>query len=146
MSVQWKYSRSTPVLTTDYGAVRAAHRAPNTVHHTPHHFISVVFRTAHRTPRTEQVRAALRSELLRGFFGPSEGGVYSPSLQATIYDMGCLVLQAVPQVQQISIYTPNIHMIPAHSLKALNDGVGFQDDVYVATSEPAGTIHCTVSR
>ena len=90
------------------------------------------------------MRAALRSELLRGFFGPSEGGVYSPSLQATIYDMGCLVLQAVPQVQQISIYTPNIHMIPFHSLKAL--GEGFEDDVYVATSEPSGTIHCTVSR
>ena len=92
------------------------------------------------------VRQALRAELLRGYFGPAIGGVYSPSLQATVYDMGCLVLKAVPQVQSVAIFTPNIHMIPFHALKQLGVGDGFQDDVYVATSEPSGTIHCTVSR
>ena len=91
------------------------------------------------------IRSALRSELLRGFFGPVKGGVYSHSLQATIYDAGCLVLNLVSQVQTISIFTPNIHMIPFHQLKALNSGA-FEDDVYVATSDPAGTIRCTVSR
>ena len=95
------------------------------------------------------VRSALRSEMLHAYFGPAKGGIYSPSLQATIYDAGCLVLKALPQVKSISIYTPNIHMIPFIPLKDLG-GPGkatpFEDDVYVATSDPAGTIHCTVSR
>jgi urate oxidase len=90
------------------------------------------------------IRSALREQLIRGYFGPAKGGIFSHSLQATVYDMGCLVLKEVPLVQSVSIYTPNIHMIPAHSLK--NFGDGFSDDVYVATSEPAGTIYCTVSR
>lgn len=94
------------------------------------------------------VRSALRSEMFRGFFGPAQGGVYSASLQATIYDAGCMVLKAVPAVQSISIFTPNIHMIPFLPLKQLGGetAVPFADDVYVATSEPAGTIHCTVTR
>ena len=94
------------------------------------------------------VRSELRSQLMRGFFGPSKGGVYSASLQATIYDAGCLVLQAVPAVQAISIYTPNMHMIPFHPLKQLGGEKAspFADDVYVSTSDPAGTIYCTVSR
>ena len=61
----------------------------------------------------------MRAQLLKGLFGPSKGGVYSASLQATIYDAGCLVLKAVPAVQSIKIFTPNIHMIPFHPLKQL---------------------------
>jgi len=94
------------------------------------------------------VRSVLRSEMLRGFFGPAKGGIYSASLQATIYDAGCLVLKALPAVQTISIYTPNMHMIPFHPLKQLGGAKAspFADDVYVSTSDPAGTIYCTVSR
>jgi len=101
-----------------------------------------------KAPDYAAVRTALRSELLRGFFGPAEGGVYSASLQATIYDAGCLVLKALPSVRSISIYTPNMHMIPFHALKQLGGPAAqpFADDVYIATSDPAGTIHCTVSR
>ena len=79
---------------------------------------------------------------------PASGGVYSPSLQATIYDAGCLVLKAAPRVASISIFTPNIHMIPMKQLSALGGPgqPGFQDDVYIATSEPSGTISCTVDR
>jgi len=92
----------------------------------------------------EGVRKAVHEQMFKGFFGPAESGVYSVSLQATIYDAGCLVLAAAPRVARLSIYTPNIHMIPFHNLKSL--GSQFDDDVYVATSDPAGTIHCTVSR
>lgn len=100
-----------------------------------------------------ETREGLRKNILKGFFGPPVGGVYSHSLQATIYDAGCLVLESIPTIQSVSIYTPNMHMIPFHALKSLGKtekdqhGVGeFEDDVYVATSDPAGTIHCTVSR
>ena len=78
------------------------------------------------------VREGLRTEMLRAFFGPAVGGVYSASLQATIYDAGCVALKALPAVKDISIFTPNIHMIPFMPLEKF--GSKFQDDVYVATS------------
>merc|ERR1712070_1068815 len=94
-----------------------------------------------------QVRASVRAQLLKGVFGPSSGGVYSASLQATIYDAGCMVLSAAPQVAAISIDTPNLHYIPAKFLSSLGDGrMIFEDDVFVPTSDPSGSIHCTVSR
>lgn len=40
-----------------------------------------------------------RQALLKGFFGPAKGGVYSPAVQYTVYDMGSLVLDAVPEVR-----------------------------------------------
>ena len=75
------------------------------------------------------VRASVREGLVRGFFGPAKDGIYSVSLQATIYDAGCLVLASTPSVETISIDTPNIHMIPFHALKVMT-GKGFSDDVY----------------
>ena len=65
-------------------------------------------------------------------------------LQATIFDIGCLVLKAAKDVACISIDTPNMHYLPFKSLEAL--GEKFADDVFIPTSEPSGTIHCTVTR
>jgi len=75
------------------------------------------------------------------FFGPSKGGVYSPGVQATLYDMGCAALSAEPGVEIISLRAPNIHFLPV-----LPAGIPFDNDVYVATSEPHGTIQATVAR
>jgi len=90
------------------------------------------------------VRAAVNRELLNGYFGPSKGGIYSVSLQATIYDIGCLVLKAAKDVSCISIDTPNLHYLPFRTLEAF--GEKFADDVFIPTNEPSGTIHCTVTR
>lgn len=91
-------------------------------------------------------RRVLREQLCRGFFGkPSTKGVYSPSLQATVYDAACLVLGDCPEVHAISIRTPNLHYLPTtHLLERL--GERFDNDVFVPTSEPSGVITCTVSR
>jgi urate oxidase len=91
------------------------------------------------------VRDQVRVLLQAGIFGPADTGIYSPSLQATIYDAACLVLQKIPHVQSITLYTPNIHYIPC---KLLLDQVGetFEDDVFIPTSEPSGIITCTVVR
>jgi hypothetical protein len=42
-----------------------------------------------------EARKVIRAKLLEGLFGPSAGGVFSVSLQATIYDSACLALSAV---------------------------------------------------
>ncbi|KAL1526628.1 hypothetical protein AB1Y20_015332 [Prymnesium parvum] len=90
------------------------------------------------------VRAEVNKQLLNGYFGPSKGGVYSVSLQATIYDIGCLVLSAAPDISSISISTPNLHYLPFRSLEAL--GEKFEDDVFIPTNEPSGSIQCKVAR
>ena len=73
------------------------------------------------SPDYGAVRKAVHSQLTRGIFGPAKGGVYSASLQATIYDAGCLVLKAAPTVAQISISTPNLHYLPCRNLEQLGD-------------------------
>ena len=70
--------------------------------------------------------------------------MYSASLQASVYDAGCMVLTALPVVDSIAIDTPNLHYLPMKALAAL--GESFDDDVFLPTSEPSGMIHCTVRR
>ena len=89
-------------------------------------------------------RATARREICRGFFGPPAAGIFSESLQATIYDAGCLVLAALPAVGDIEIDTPNIHYLPAKLLDSV--GEAFEDDVFLPTSEPSGSINCVVAR
>lgn len=90
------------------------------------------------------IRKELREQITLGFFGPAKKGVYSASLQATIYDIGCLILQAIPMIKTAKIDTPNLHYLPMKALDQL--GEKFEDDVFICTREPSGTITCTVGR
>ena len=90
------------------------------------------------------IRNKIRNLLILGLFGPPDQGVYSVSLQATVYDAACLVLKKCSQVDSIAISTPNKHYIPFHQLSRL--GEVFEDDVFVPTDEPSGTIYCKVAR
>ena len=76
------------------------------------------------------------------FFGPPTGGVYSPSVQYTLYQMGAAVVERVAEVQQVTMTAPNIHFIPMN----VQGMPPFADDIYVATSEPHGNISATVSK
>jgi len=92
----------------------------------------------------QSIRKKLREQIYFGYFGPADKGVYSVSLQATIYDIGCLILKSIPQIDKVTIDTPNIHYLPMTLLDKL--GEKFEDDVFIPTSEPSGTITCTVGR
>mmetsp|Transcript_88695 Transcript_88695/g.177345 ORF Transcript_88695/g.177345 Transcript_88695/m.177345 type:complete len:345 (+) Transcript_88695:58-1092(+) len=96
-----------------------------------------------------KARAEVRAKLLKGIFGPSHQGVFSVSLQATIYDAACLALSAVPELESINISTPNIHYLPTgqllERLKVVKPGETVRD-VFIPTSEPSGTIFCEVKR
>jgi urate oxidase len=92
------------------------------------------------------VRQRVRELFQKGIFGPATtGGVYSASLQATVYDAACLILTELPDVQTISVRTPNLHYLPTTVLLG-KLGETFQNDVYTPTNEPSGVISCTVSR
>lgn len=84
---------------------------------------------------------AAKTAISEGFFGPARGGVYSPSVQYTLWEMGKLVLQRVPQAESVFFNTPNLHFIPVNPLTSQ-----FKNDVYWATSEPHGNIECTITR
>lgn len=76
------------------------------------------------------------------FFGDARTGVYSPSVQYTLHEMGQAVLRRCARVDRIRFSLPNIHFLPC----AVVNSAGFEDDVYVATSEPHGTIEAEVAR
>ncbi|GLI59081.1 hypothetical protein VaNZ11_000768 [Volvox africanus] len=85
--------------------------------------------------------AAAKSSLLDAFLGPAKGGVYSPSVQYTLYNMAKNLLDRVPQSESVFLNMPNLHFIPVNPV-----GSKFNNDVYVATSEPHGNIEAVVTR
>jgi urate oxidase len=68
---------------------------------------------------------------------------YSKSLQDSLYRMGEAALAAVPEISEISMACPNMHLIPIN-LSAF--GLDNNNDVFLPTDEPHGQIECTVGR
>ncbi|MCK8786684.1 urate oxidase [Roseomonas sp. NAR14] len=68
---------------------------------------------------------------------------YSYSVQDSLYRMGTAALEAVPEIEDVSMACPNKHYIPLN-LKAF--GLENNNQVFVATDEPHGQIECTVGR
>lgn len=89
----------------------------------------------------DAAHAAVKAALAAAFFGPAAAGVYSPSLQFTLHAMAQAALAAAPGVESIHLVMPNLHFLPCAP-----PGSAFDDDVYIATSEPHGTIEATVVR
>ncbi|CAH2052925.1 unnamed protein product [Thlaspi arvense] len=89
----------------------------------------------------------VKKVLMETFFGPPETGVYSPSVQRTLYLMGSAVLRRFGDVSWIHLKMPNIHFLPVNlSSKENPSMVKFKDDVYLPTDEPHGSIEATLSR
>lgn len=89
----------------------------------------------------DETYARVTDALTELFYGPPRGGVYSPSVQYTLYQMGAAAVERAKEVRQITLTAPNLHFIPAR----VPGSEDFDDDVYVATSEPHGRISATVS-
>lgn len=90
------------------------------------------------------VSARVRDTLLSAFFGPADTGVYSNSVQETMYQMGNKVLSAVAGIDDVVLDMPNIHFLPVRSLA--NHGLEWTGEVHMPTDEPHGTICATISR
>lgn len=99
------------------------------------------WRYATQPPCYEAAFAAARASVLEGFFGPAKGGVYSPSVQYTLYEMAQALLDRVPQAESVFLNMPNLHFLPCAPV-----GSTFKNDVYVATSEPHGNIEAVITR
>ncbi|KAM7463778.1 hypothetical protein LguiA_031899 [Lonicera macranthoides] len=89
----------------------------------------------------------VKKVLVDNFFGPAKEGVYSPSVQSTLYHMAKAVLARFPDITSIQLKMPNIHFLPVNLSSKDNPViVKFEDDVYLPTDEPHGTIQASLSR
>ena len=68
---------------------------------------------------------------------------YSESVQDSLYRMAMAALEAVPEVDTVSLAAPNKHYIPINlsAFELTNDNM-----VFLPTDEPHGQIECTVGR
>lgn len=68
---------------------------------------------------------------------------YSDSVQQTIYNVGTAILEARPEISEVTIELPNKH----HLLYDLEQfGLDNPNEVFIATQDPFGLITGTVSR
>lgn len=67
----------------------------------------------------------------------------SNSVQETLYEMGCGVLDGCPEIAEIEFILPNQHRVPVN-LKPF--GLENKNEIFTPTDEPFGLIKGTVSR
>ncbi|KAK9815848.1 hypothetical protein WJX72_010739 [[Myrmecia] bisecta] len=92
-------------------------------------------------PNYDAAYEAAVTAITETFYGPPDKGVFSPGVQATLYQMANAILAKVPQVGSVFFNLPNLHFLPCNPVTSK-----FDNDVYIATSEPHGDIEATVTR
>ncbi|KAM9848792.1 uricase [Aulostomus maculatus] len=85
----------------------------------------------------------VKDTIIEKFAGPYDRGEYSPSVQKTLYDTQGLVLQRVPEVDEIEIVMPNQHYFTIDMTKL---GLENKDEVLLPLDNPSGNITGTVRR
>ncbi|WP_417218549.1 factor-independent urate hydroxylase [Arthrobacter sp.] len=84
------------------------------------------------------IYASVRTQLLRGF-----ANTHSLALQQTMFEMGRLVLEAHPEIEEIRMSLPNKH----HFLVDLEPfGQDNPHEVFFAADRPYGLIEATIQR
>ncbi|KAG7514381.1 uricase-like [Solea senegalensis] len=81
--------------------------------------------------------------IIEKFAGPYDYGVYSPSVQMTLYETQVLVLDRVPEVEEIEIAMPNQHYFTIDMTKM---GLSNKDEVLLPLDNPSGNITGTLRR
>ncbi|XP_008327056.1 uricase [Cynoglossus semilaevis] len=85
----------------------------------------------------------VRDTIVEKFAGPYDRGEFSPSVQKTLYESQLLILERVPEVEEIEIVMPNQHYFTIDMTKM---GIANKDEVLLPLDSPAGNITGTVRR
>lgn len=88
--------------------------------------------------QADEVANTVRAALDKAF-----ATLYSPSVQATQYWAASAALDAAPEIVEVSVEMPNLHILPLQLSAA---GVPSDASVFLPTNEPHGTIRCSVVR
>jgi urate oxidase len=78
--------------------------------------------------------------------GPPDTGVFSPSIQNTLYIAQKEVLERVPQMSHIEVELPNKHYVPVDFSKFSRITGDQNDQVFLPFDTPAGTIKAVLGR
>uniref|UniRef100_A0AAY4E2K9 Uricase n=1 Tax=Denticeps clupeoides TaxID=299321 RepID=A0AAY4E2K9_9TELE len=97
----------------------------------------------HQNVAFNETWKTIRDSIIEKFAGPYDRGQYSPSVQKTLYETQVLVLQQLPEVEEIEIVMPNQHYITIDMTKM---GITNRDEVLLPLDNPAGNITGTVCR
>ncbi|XP_002740301.1 uricase-like [Saccoglossus kowalevskii] len=85
----------------------------------------------------------VKAIILDNFAGPPDTGVYSPSVQNTMYLAQKQSFQKVPQISEIEIVMPNSHYFTIDLSKF---GMENKDEVMLPAEKPAGNIKLSMKR
>ncbi|KAL2090112.1 hypothetical protein ACEWY4_014800 [Coilia grayii] len=85
----------------------------------------------------------VKDTIIEKFAGPYDRGEYSPSVQKTLYDSQVMVLNRVPEIEEIEIVMPNQHYFTIDMTKM---GLTNKDEVLLPLDNPSGNITGTVKR
>uniref|UniRef100_A0A7S4JP02 Uricase n=1 Tax=Paramoeba aestuarina TaxID=180227 RepID=A0A7S4JP02_9EUKA len=83
--------------------------------------------------------------VIKTFAGPADKGVYSSSVQQTIYEIGKQALKSIPEIENIRFVLPNIHYYPVNFKDFKTDLVN-NGEVFLTFEGAAGLIRATVVR
>ncbi|CAI5507597.1 unnamed protein product [Closterium sp. Naga37s-1] len=143
----WSYSREPLCVTAAYSAAKAAFTDFHPDLLSPQPTLLVFpqlfppLQLLVRSPCFNAAYSAAKAALTDTFFGPPQGGVYSPSVQRTLYLMGEEVLSRVPEADSVHLKLPNLHFIP---INLPGIGLKHEDAMYSPTSDPPDSIDTCV--
>ncbi|KAM9479551.1 uricase [Salvelinus alpinus] len=86
---------------------------------------------------------SVKETIIEKFAGPYDRGEYSPSVQKTLYDTQVIVLDRVPEIEEIEIVMPNQHYFTIDMTKM---GLTNNNEVLLPLDNPSGNIMGTVRR
>lgn len=95
-----------------------------------------------------QIASDIEKIMIETFTGPADVGVYSKSVQETLFLMCKNALQAQPAVDKIEMYMPNLHYLPfpLDKIGLVNKDHTGKPDVFFPIDEPHGMIKAHVAR
>ncbi|KAF4083304.1 hypothetical protein AMELA_G00138450 [Ameiurus melas] len=97
----------------------------------------------HKEVNFDMAWRTVKDSIIEKFAGPYDHGEYSPSVQKTLYDTQILVLERLPEVEEIEIIMPNQHYFTIDMTKL---GLSNKDEVLLPLDNPAGNITGTICR
>ncbi|XP_037795200.1 uricase-like [Penaeus monodon] len=80
------------------------------------------------------------------FAGPPDYGIYSPSVQNTVFLIQDTALKEIPQLTQVKVTMPNKHYFGVDLSKFPEVGTTKNNEVFLPVDKPAGNITSTLGR
>lgn len=94
----------------------------------------------------DRVWHTIKDCIMENFAGPSDTGIYSPSVQNTLYLTEKCILDKVKQIYSIEMKMPNKHYFDIDLSKFTTLVQGKNKEVYLPIDKPSGIIYAQLNR